>query len=316
MGLRVMPSWQARIYNAYLRRFVRRDSWGRDAKSVAERARSTFGAPKFYQWIVSGGVSIHQVNVHGVRGEWIVPRDSSGNGVVLYIHGGGFISCSAATHRPVTAALARMTGRRVFSVEYRLGPEYPFPAALDDIASAFHWLLETGTSHTDIAVAGDSAGGGLVLSLMIRLREEGIQLPACGVCLSAWTDLSGSSESVRANNGKCHMFRPRNIGEFASAYLNGVGSTNELVSPVFADLSSLPPILMQVGSTELLLDDSKLVHEKVTAAGGVCELEIYDDLGHDWHLAVGIVPEANEALRNVSGFISRNSFHDDPEGSH
>ena len=307
-----MPTWQAKLLNAYMRTFVRRHSWGSDPGAVARRARRLFGSPSVYQKFVSRGLTVTQVNEGGVRGEWVAPRHA-GDGVILYIHGGGFVSCSPGTHRPVTAALARLTGLRVFSVDYRLAPEYPFPAGIDDAAAAYLWLRDQGYQPASISVAGDSAGGGLALSLLVRLRSEGLPLPACAVCLSPWTDLSSASESVRSNNGKCHMFRPGNNQEFAVGYLNGVPMDDPLASPVYAELYGLPPVLLQVGSTELLLDDSRRVERKIVGSGGVCELEIFDDVTHGWHLASGFVPEADDALRKVSDFIRRHSLHHQAE---
>jgi epsilon-lactone hydrolase len=298
--------------NAYIRKFVRRESWGPDPRSVAESARKTFGAPPAYRRFVSRGLDVSEVNEKDVRGEWVSPL-VPGEGVILYIHGGGFLSCSPGTHRPVTAALARSTGRRVFSVDYRLAPEHPFPAGLDDVVAAYRWLVDKWSAPQEIVVAGDSAGGGLVLSLLVRLRDEEVPLPACAICLSAWTDLSGGSDSVSVNDGRCHMFRRGNNDEFAAGYLNGTPATEPLASPVYAGLSGLPPVLMQVGSTEMLLDDSRRVHRKIIDAGGVCELQIFDDVAHGWHLAVGLVPEADEALRKISGFIARFAGDHEPE---
>ena len=300
------------MFNAYIRKFVRRDSWGPDPESVARRARETFGAPPVYRRLVSRGLQISEVSEAGLRGEWVSPS-KPGVGVILYIHGGGFVSCSPGAHRPVTAALARLTQRRVFCVDYRLAPEHPFPTAVDDVVAGYRWLLEQARQPKSIAVVGDSAGGGLVLSLLLRLRSKGIPMPASGVCLSAWTDLSGASGSISSNDGKCHMFRPANIHQFAAAYLSGTPATDPVASPVYGDLSGLPPILMQVGSTELLLDDSLRVRDAIVSAGGSCEVEIYDDLAHGWHLAAGFVPEASDALRKVSEFIRRHSFDDDAE---
>jgi epsilon-lactone hydrolase len=307
-----MPSWQARLLNAYIRTFVRRESWGPDPESVAQRARKTFGAPPAYRRWVSHGLKVTGVNDAEVSGEW-VSTESPDSGIVLYIHGGGFVSCSPGTHISVTAALAKLSRWRIFSMDYRLAPEHSFPAGLDDVVSAYKWLLAQGHDPKSIAVAGDSAGGGLVLSLLVRLRAEGVAMPACAVCLSAWTDLSSASESVRSNNGKCHMFRPGNNEQFAAGYLNGVPMDDPLASPIYADLSGLPPVLLQVGSTELLLDDSRRLQRRIAESGGVCEIQIFDDVAHGWHLAVGLVPEADQALRKVSDFIRRHSFDHEPE---
>jgi epsilon-lactone hydrolase len=164
-------------------------------------------------------------------------------------------------------------------------------------------LLAQGLPASAISLAGDSAGGGLVLGTLLRLRDEGLPLPACGVCFSPWSDMTGKAESVRSNDGLCAMFRTKNITEFASAYLGNTSPNEIYASPVFDSLQGLPPILFQVGSTELLLDDSRRVHDKIQALKGTSRLEIYEDLFHCWQMMDGFVPEARVALRKASLFI-------------
>jgi acetyl esterase/lipase len=298
------PSWQARGASAILRWFVRQRRWGKDARGVARRARLIFGAPRPYQWLRTRGLSVRPVNDACVRGEWLEPP-GAGDDVIFYLHGGGFVSCSAATQRPVTAALARLTRSRVFSLDYRLAPEHRYPAALDDAVAAYEWLLARGANASAISLAGDSAGGGLVLGCLLRLRDAGLALPACAVCFSPWTDLAGAGASVRANDGRCAMFRTENIEEFAAAYLPARASPRDpYASPAHAgDWRGLPPLLLQVGSTEILLDDARGIHDKIRAAGGTSRLEIYEDLPHGWQMLDGLMPEARDALRQAASFI-------------
>jgi acetyl esterase/lipase len=295
-----MPSWQARVFNTGVRALIRRREWG-DIHDVARRARLTFGAPWPYHWIARQGLGCRPVVAGGVRGEWLTPAKPK-RGTILYIHGGGFVSCSPATHRPITAALARQTSSTVFSADYRLAPEVPFPAALDDVIASYEWLVQS-TSGSPIAVAGDSAGGGLALSLAIHARDAGLPAPACLVAFSAWTDLAGTGGSVRGNDGRCAMFRPENIPAFASAYLGRASADDARASPVYAALHGLPPVLLQVGSTELLLDDSRRVHDRVLATGGVSRLTVYDDVHHGWQMLTPFVPEARAALGEAAAFI-------------
>ena len=301
------PSWQARCLSAALRLFVRRRRWGRDARGVARRARLIFGSPRPYQWLQARGLTVRPVNEAGIRGEWLEPAATrAGDGVILYIHGGGYVSCSAATQRPVAAALSRLTARRVFSLDYRLAPEHRYPAALEDAVAAYEWLIARGTPAGRICIAGDSAGGGLVLGCLLRVRDAGLApLPACAVCFSPWTDLAGAGASVRANDGRCAMFRTENIEEFAAAYLPaGASPRDPYASPAHAaDFRGLPPLLLQAGSTEILLDDARVVHDKIHAAGGTSRLEIYEDLPHGWQMLDGLVPEARLALRRAASFI-------------
>jgi monoterpene epsilon-lactone hydrolase len=299
------PSWQARCLNASVRMLVRRKNWG-DERGIVRRARRLFGTPSPFAWLRTRGLNVQGVRDGALRGEWLTPEKASGSkgvGVILYIHGGGYVACSAATHRPITAALARLSRRSVFSLDYRLAPEHPFPAALDDAFAAYQWLLAQGTPASEIALAGDSAGGGLVLACLLRVRDAGLPMPACAVCFSPWTDLAGTGESIRSNDGRCAMFRPENTGAFASVYLAGASARDAYASPVFADLQGLSPLLLQAGSTELLLDDARRVHDKVQAAGGTSRLEVYTDVAHCWQMLDGLVPEARDALLQAATFI-------------
>lgn len=227
----------------------------------------------------------------------------------MYIHGGGYVSCSAATHRPITGALARLTGLRVCAVNYRLAPEHRCPDALEDVLKAYRRLLDEGFAGGQIALAGDSAGGGLVLSLLVRLRDSGLPAPACAVCFSPWTDMTGSGASVRENDGRCAMFRPESISQFASVYLGGASPIDQLASPVFADLGRLPPVLFHVGSTELLLDDSRRAHKQILAAReerksrAASHIRVFKDAPHCWQMLDGFVPEARKSLEEAAEFI-------------
>jgi acetyl esterase/lipase len=246
-----------------------------------------------------------------VRGEWLSPPRPKG-GIILYIHGGGYVSGSPRTHRPITAALARMTGRRVFSAEYRLAPESSFPAAFDDVCESYAWLL-TQAGNTPIAVAGDSAGGGLALAVAMHIRDAGWPPPACVVALSPWTDLTGTSRSVAANDGRCAMFRPQNLPAFAAAYLAGMPADDPRASPLYGRWDHLPPVLMQVGSTELLYDDARRVHERILAAGGSSQLSQYKDVVHGWQLLAPFVPEAGVAQYEGARFIEQHLCSSRPD---
>jgi acetyl esterase/lipase len=164
-----------------------------------------------------------RVRVGSISGEWLEPKVPLA-GVLLYVHGGGFVSCSAATHRPIAAALARFTQRRVFSLDYRLAPEHRFPAAVEDVLAGYEWLLATGAVGQSIALAGDSAGGNLVLAGSISLRDDGLPMPVCLVAFSPWTDLAGTGPSARENDGADPMFRYENLADFAGVYLERLSS--------------------------------------------------------------------------------------------
>ena len=258
-----------------------------------------------------------------IPGEWIVPDGQTSTNTILYFHGGGYVSCSPMTHRTITVALARETGCRVLALDYRLAPEHRFPMAFTQAVAAIHWLLVHGVKANEIAVAGDSAGGGLVVALLAYLRStEPNSLPRCGVAFSPWTDLAGTGASLQTNDGRCAMFHPENIREFATAYLGAESPRDPRASPVFADLSGLPPLLLHVSSSELLLDDARRVHERIQEAGGESTLRVYDDVPHGWQLLDGLVPEARRSLAEAASFIreclgakAETTFADVPVGS-
>lgn len=306
-----MPSLTARLFSAATSALIRRERWGRDERAVARRARLLFGTPAPYRWARTRGVRVSEVHEGGVRGEWITPARAGEDGgarVILYLHGGGYVSCSPSTHRPITAALARLANSRVFAPDYRLAPEHRYPAALDDALAAYRWLLGQGVAPASLSIAGDSAGGGLALALLLRARDEGLPMPASAVCFSPWTDLAGTTESARTNDGRCAMFRTPNFKEFAPLYLGAASPFDPYASPAHAaDYAGLPPLLLQVGSTELLLDDARVVHEKIRAAGGASRLEVYEDVMHCWQMLDGLVPEARAALKSAAHFINEHA---------
>lgn len=294
-------SWQARLLSAAIRVLVRRRSWGGE-RSLTRRARLLLGAPFPYQLLSSFGCRRIVVDEADARGEWLVPADPY-PGVILYIHGGGFVSCSPATHRPITAAIARCAQRRVFSLAYRLAPEHRFPAAGEDARRAYEWLLSSG--EQSIAIAGDSAGGNLVLTLAVSLRDHKRPRPACVVAFSPWTDLAGTGPSARENDGPDAMFRFENLSDFAAAYLGDSPASAPGASIRYEDLSALPPVLLHVGSTELLLDDARRVHDGIIGTGGKSRLEVYSDAPHGWQMLFPFVPEAAASIRDAAVFISQ-----------
>jgi acetyl esterase/lipase len=293
-------SLRGRIAYRLVRSIVR--GWPEDnSAALVQRARRIFGRPMSLGPWLTRGIKVEPV-AGEVQGEWLTPvRLDFPDSVLLYLHGGGYVSCSARSHRPITTTLARQTGCRVFSLNYRLAPEYPFPAAVDDAVNAFQWLLKSGIQAQNIALAGDSAGGGLTVATMLRLRDEKIPLPACAACIAPWVDLL--EEFTPTNTDSCAMFLPVDGRNFAKVYLNGASAHSPLASPLFGDLHGLPPLLIQVADTEMLFDDSFRLNEKAQAAGVQSRLHIYKGLPHVWHMFVGLVPEAGEALTEISNFI-------------
>jgi monoterpene epsilon-lactone hydrolase len=296
-----MSSLRVRGFGLLVSLLLRRRDWG-PPDAVARRSRRLMGSPPPFQRLRSFGVRATRTQPPDPPGEWVVPPDVA-SPTILYLHGGGYVSCSPATHRPIIAALARGTPARVFAPRYRLAPEHPHPAALDDAERAYEWLLSIGTPPGAVAIAGDSAGGGLTLALLMRLRDKGKPMPACAVLFSPWTDLAGTGPSLQANDGKDAMFRPENISAFAVCYAPPELWRDPGVSPVYGRADGLPPLHFQAGSGELLRDDAVRVHESVQAAGGSSELVLYDGVFHVWQMLDGLVPEAGEALARASAFI-------------
>jgi acetyl esterase/lipase len=303
------PSLRGRIATRTVRLVVKH--WKRgDPPAVVRRARKVFGLPNFINILYTLGLDVEQVDVPAtseqtvaIRGEWIRPRPCAvSDRVVLYFHGGGYVSCSPLTHRPITAALVRRLRCPVFALDYRVAPEHKFPAALDDAVACFRWLVAGGVRPEKIAVAGDSAGGGLALATALRLRSQGHVLPACIVGLSPWVDLTGAD--TYRNSGSCSMFQPADVTTFAKLYLQGAPADAPEASPLFGDLRGLPPLLTQASSTELLMDDAVRLHAKAQSCGVASTLSVYPGLPHVWHILIGSVPEARMALEQIADFIS------------
>jgi epsilon-lactone hydrolase len=249
-------------------------------------------------------VTCERVSAGGVDGEWISPANAPEEKAVLYFHGGGFRIGSVTSHRDLIARIALASGCRVLAINYRLAPEHRFPAALDDALAAYGWMLGQGLSPGNVAFAGDSAGGNLVLAAMLALRERGLPLPVSAVLMSPWTDLaaSGASYVTSAEADPIHQ-RPM-ILALAKNYLGGKGDPcDPLVSPLYADLRGLPPLLIQVGDRETVLDDSIMLAEKARAAGIDVNLEVWDGMIHVFQMFE--LPETHQAIASIAQFLNR-----------
>lgn len=246
-----------------------------------------------------------------LRGEWLERSDGLARAApvrtILYCHGGGYYFCSPASHRPLVFALAARSGARAFSLDYRLAPEHPFPAALDDALDAYRRLLADGTPADSIVIAGDSAGGGLALATLIALRDARDPLPSASVLFSPWTDLAVTGGTIRSNDGLDPMFCGAAIGRAAKLYVGDADPTHPYLSPLYADLSGLPPLLIQASSTEVLLDDARRVADRARAAGVSVEYEVWPKVPHVWQLWTPFVPEARQALERAARFVKRHA---------
>ena len=252
---------------------------------------------------VPRSVRITPKEVGGVPGEWVEAQDS--DVTLLYLHGGGYVACTVETHRPITVGFAQH-GFKVFAPEYRMAPEHLFPAAVEDAVAVYRGLIEQGIPAAKIVVSGDSAGGGLALAMLISLRDAGIELPAAVVLFSPWTDLAATGESLVTNDERCALFRGAKIGPGALYYLGTADPRNPLASPLYADLTGLPPMLIHVGENEVLLDDSRRFAERARAAGVSVEVKIWPVVPHDWQL-VPAMPEAKRSMREAAGFLLERS---------
>lgn len=225
---------------------------------------------------------------------------------IFYLHGGGYYFCSPQTHRPLTLALAEKSGVQLFSLDYRLAPEHPHPAALDDALTAYRALLARGLSARHLVLAGDSAGGGLALATLIALQREGLPMPAGALLFSPWTDLAATGETLRTNDRSDVMFHGESVGRAARFYLGDIPATDPLVSPLYAskeEMSALPPLFVQASDREVLLDDSRRLVDRVRAAGGKAELRIWKRVPHVWQIYHPFLPEARRALDEAAQFV-------------
>ena len=281
-------------------------------KRSAEVRKTTDDDRLSYERIMSSlplddDIETQRVGVNGVPAEWISAPESQESRVVLYLHGGGYLFGSVRTHRVMLAHLARAAKARVLALDYRLAPEIPFPAPVEDSVSAYRWLLAQGISAQKMVIGGDSAGGGLAVAAMVALRSVGEPLPAAGVCISAWTDMESTGQSMTTNAEADPSVSKERLLKIAKVYLNGKDPRAPLASPVHADLTGLPPLLLQVGSIEVLLDDSTLLKSRAKEAGVSVEMEVWDDMPHVWHHYAPILPEARQAIGKIGEFVLRHT---------
>ncbi|WP_132252636.1 alpha/beta hydrolase [Methylobacterium segetis] len=288
-----MASLRAHVFAWMVRRNVR-DRLGRQLDIA--RMRRTFEGAAF---IAPRGVQYEPGEAGGIPGEW-VRRPGDGTGPRLfYLHGGGFVACSPRTHRPMTGAFARR-GFRVFAPAYRLAPEHPFPAGLEDALAAWEAFSAEGPA----AIGGDSAGGNLALALMLRARDRGLPLPQAAILFSPATDFVGTGASYIENGQRDAMFDPEVLRALAPLYLGGADPIDPHVSPLYGDLAGLPPLLLHVGAREVLRDDSVRLAERARAAGVTVSLRVFPVVPHVWQFAHAYLPEARTSLNAASTFLT------------
>ncbi len=255
-------------------------------------------------WPPAADVKFTEVDIGGVDGEWSIVPGSDEARVLIYFHGGGYCSGSIRSHRRMVSEAGRAAGIRTLAVGYRLAPEHPFPAAFDDVLTAWRFVRRQGVAATHVAVGGDSAGGGLTAALINRLREVGDERPACAWLVSPWTDLTMSGATLSSKDAVDPLIHKPYLEELAGAYLPAaIDRKDPRVSPLYADLRGFPPTLIQIGSDETLLDDSVRFAAAAGAADVAVTLEIWPHMIHAWHLWNAHLEDGRRALASAGAFM-------------
>jgi len=249
------------------------------------------------------GLVVERRALAGLPCEWLVNPGASTEHALLHLHGGGFVMGSHDSHRPLVSRLALACGLQGVAPAYRLAPEHPFPAGLDDALAAYHALLASGLDASRVVLSGDSAGGGLVLSTLLALRDAGAPLPAAAVLLSPYTDLTFSGESLITRAGIDPWLDPSRLAPVARFYAGDVDRADPRISPLHGDLRGLPPLLIHVGDQEILLSDSTRLAERARAAGVAVELEVWPEVWHVFQLFAPALPDAQESLDKIGAFV-------------
>jgi epsilon-lactone hydrolase len=256
---------------------------------------------------VAADVKCEPVNAGGVKSEWVTAPGADAGRTVLYLHGGGYVIGSINTHRDLAARISRAVKARVLIIDYRLAPEHPFPAAVEDSVAAYRWMLASGLKASRIAVAGDSAGGGLTVATLVAIRDAKLASPGAGVCLSPWTDLEGLGDSMKTKAAVDPMVNKEALIEMAVHYLAGQNPRSPLAAPLYADLAGLPPLLIQVGTAETLLDDSTRLAERARKAGVKVTLEPWENMIHVFQVFAPMLDEGQQAIDKIGEYIRANA---------
>ena len=261
---------------------------------------------------VTDAATVAPVEANGVPGEWVTVAESDPNRRLLYVHGGGYVIGSPVTHRRLCEDIARAGGCAVLNLDYRLAPEHPFPAAVEDAIAGLKFIQANGPDGAGAAeatfVAGDSAGGGLTLATLLAAREQGVDQPNAAIGISSWTDLAITGESLQTRAEADPLITDKGmITGMATQYLGDADAEHPLASPLYADYAGLPPLLLQVGDAEVLLSDTTRVTEKARAAGVDVVEEVWDEMFHVWHQFAPMLPEGQQAVSRIGEFINQHA---------
>ena len=247
--------------------------------------------------------SVRQVDAGGVPAELVSADGASDDTAVLYLHGGGYVIGSPRTHREFARRLSAASRAQVLVIDYRLAPENPFPAPVEDAVSAYRWLLDEGYVSERLSVAGDSAGGGLTVATLVSIRDQGLPLPGCGVCLSPWVDMEGIGDSMTSRADRDPMVQREGLVGMAGLYLADADPRTPLAAPLYANLDGLPPLLIQVGASETLFDDAVRLTENARAAGVETTFEEWENMIHVWHIFAPMLDEGQQAIERMAEFM-------------
>lgn len=271
---------------------------------IAQRRRDYDARGKSFP--IPPDVVIERLDAGGVPGEWTSTPDAAPDQAILFLHGGGYVIGSLDSHRHLAAEAGRQAGTHVLSIDYRLAPEHPFPAPVEDSLMAYRFLLDSGIKPSNIALAGDSAGGGLVVAAMLAIREAGLKLPACGWCISPWVDMESVSKSFTDRADTDPTVQKAGILDMAGLYLNGAAPRHPHAAPVYGDLRGLPPLFIQVGSVETLLDDALWLAREAGKAEVQIDLQIWPEMIHVWHQYYQVLDAGRRAIESGGAFIANN----------
>lgn len=296
-----MPSVRARILYAAMNAFFLR---GAPAQRSLGTYRKAASQPLFEP--MPRGITWEQGQSNGVPGEWIVPEQAASDRCLLYLHGGGYVVSTPHIHRVLVGRLARTLSCRAFMADYRLAPEHPFPAALDDATASYHGLLAAGYAPSQVMVAGDSAGGGLTVSLLLHLRETGQPLPAAACLISALLDCTLAGDGLDALQERDPYLRLEDLAMMARHYYADHDPRHPLISPLWADVTGLPPLFVLAGDNEILRDQAVQFAERARQAGVAVDVKIWPGMVHAFPLFAGFIPEGKQAIAEIGAFFDAN----------
>lgn len=303
-----MPSFKSRMFNFLLRNRhllqgkLTQEIYTDDSSIPVFREQCEKGAARYAK--IPDGVEVRPQTIEGIPAEWLIPQQADAKKVILYVHGGGYVAGSCNDHRGFISKFAKNTGFTNLVYEYRLAPEYPYPAALEDSVKVYQWLLHEGYQPNHILIAGESAGGGLTLALLLALKDRKLPMPAAAVAISPWTDLTCSSESYHTKN-KVSLAPLNSWLVFSKHYCGTNDPSNHFISPLFGDLKGLPPLLINAGTDDELYEDGEKFAVKAQKAGVAVTFRKGEGQVHCYPLLAPLFPEATQAMNEIVDFIKQ-----------